>query len=109
MGCLFCSIVQKNTPATMIYEDELAVAFADINPKAPIHILVVPKKHISSLAEAEPEDQELLGHLLLVLQQVAKDKEVNGFKTILNTGREGGQVIDHLHFHLLAGKKFTED
>ena len=108
MDCIFCNIVQKNTPAAVVYEDDLAIAFKDINPKAPTHLLIVPKEHLTSLAHAVPEQKELLGHLLLVVQMLAQEKNLPGFKTIINTGKEGGQVVDHLHLHLLAGQKFNE-
>lgn len=108
MDCIFCNIVQKNTPAELVYEDEQEVAFNDINPKAPVHILVVPKKHITSLAHSTPEDDELLGHLLGTVRQIAQDKGLSGYKTLINTGRDGGQVVDHLHIHLIGGKKQAE-
>lgn len=103
MDCLFCNIVHKNSPAELVFEDDLAVVFKDIHPKAPTHLLVVPKKHLTSLAHATDDDAELLGHLLMVVQGIAKDKGLSGYKTIINTGRDGGQVVDHLHVHLLAG------
>lgn len=108
MDCIFCNIVQKSTPAKLVYEDEKAIAFEDIHPKAPIHLLVVPKEHLTSLAHANPEQQQLLGHLLLVVKKLAQDNKAAGYKTVINTGREGGQVIDHLHLHLLAGQKQAE-
>ena len=108
MDCIFCNIVQKSTPAKLVYEDEQAIAFEDIHPKAPIHLLVVPKVHLTSLAHASQEQQQLLGHLLLVVQKIAQDKQIAGYKTVINTGREGGQVVDHLHLHLLAGRKQAE-
>lgn len=108
VDCIFCDIVQKNIPAKLVYEDEQAIAFEDIHPKAPIHLLVVPKTHLTSLAHASAEQQQLLGHLLLVVQKLAQDKKIAGYKTVINTGREGGQVIDHLHLHLLAGQQLAE-
>lgn len=109
MDCIFCNIVQKSTPAKLVHEDEQAIAFEDIHPKAPIHLLVVPKVHLASLAHATPEQQQLLGHLLQVVQKIAQDRNIAGYKTVINTGREGGQVVDHLHLHLLAGQKQAED
>ena len=91
-----------------MYEDEYGVAFNDINPKAPVHILVVPKKHITSLAHSTSEDDTLLGHLLAIVRQLAESNGLDGYKTLINTGREGGQVVDHLHVHLIGGKKQTE-
>ena len=106
--CLFCRIAAGEIPATKRFEDDQIIAFDDIHPKSPIHILVVPKKHLTSLATANPEDAQLLGHLLLTVQQLAKENGLDGFKTVINTGRSGGQVVDHLHVHLLGGKPFTE-
>ena len=102
--CLFCRIARGEIPASKVYEDEEVLAFRDINPKAPIHFLIIPKKHIQSLAQAEPEDSALLGKMLgltrtLALQEGAK----NGFRVIINTGRDGGQEVDHLHIHVLGG------
>lgn len=104
MECLFCKIINKETPSDIIYEDDNFVAFKDINPKAPFHLLVVPKKHISSLNKIKEEDKELMAELIFVVQKIAKEKELKGYKLIINVGREGGQIIDHLHLHLLSGK-----
>ncbi len=108
MDCLFCSIVQGNIPAKVHYQDDLCLVFEDIHPKAPVHLLVIPKRHIVSLAETSVDDQEILGTLLVTVSQVAKDKGLKGYKIAINTGRDGGQVVDHLHMHLLGGKKFSE-
>jgi histidine triad (HIT) family protein len=108
VDCIFCQIVQKNTPAKLVYEDDQVIAFKDIHPKAPIHLLVIPKKHLVSLAEATSQDVELLGHLLVVLKELADDNGLSGFKTVINTGRDGGQEVDHLHAHLLGGQKQPE-
>ncbi|HWJ03594.1 MAG TPA: histidine triad nucleotide-binding protein [Verrucomicrobiae bacterium] len=105
-NCLFCSIVDKKIPANIVYEDELVIAFHDIHPVAPVHVLIVPKKHISSLNEAEEQDKELLGHILLTAGRIAKDLGIaaDGYRLINNCGQNGGQVIYHIHFHLLGGK-----
>jgi histidine triad (HIT) family protein len=103
MDCLFCRIVNGQVPADKIYEDDEVIAFHDIHPKAPIHILVIPKKHVDSLAHATDQDRQRLGQLLLAVSKLAKDQELTGYKTIINTGRDGGQVINHLHLHLLGG------
>lgn len=108
MDCIFCNIVQKSTPAKLVYEDDQVIAFEDIHPKAPIHLLIVPKTHLTSLAHATPDQEALLGKLLLVVQKLAQEKNVAGYKTVINTGRDGGQVVDHLHLHLLAGLKQAE-
>jgi histidine triad (HIT) family protein len=102
-NCLFCKIIEKQAPGEIIYEDEKFVAFKDIRPKAPFHVLVVPRKHIHSLDQVQQEDKILMGELILVLQKIAKEKELKGYKVQINVGREGGQEIDHLHIHLLGG------
>lgn len=89
----------------MIYEDDKIIAFKDINPVAPVHILIIPKKHISSVDHIEVQDKELIGELFLVVQKIAREKKIKGYKIGINVGREGGQIIDHLHLHLLAGKE----
>jgi len=104
MDCIFCKIINKETPADIVYESEKVIVFKDINPKAPIHILIVPKKHITSVKEVEIEDKELLGELFLVAKKIARDKNLKGYKLIVNVGREAGQIVDHLHIHLLSGK-----
>ena len=105
MNCLFCKIAKGEVPAEIIYEDEKFLVFKDIHPKAPLHLLVVPKKHIPSINHLELRDKELMGELFLVSQKIAREKGVakRGYKLMLNVGRGGGQLIDHLHLHLLAG------
>ncbi len=105
MACLFCKIVAGEIPAKKVFEDDRVYAFRDINPQAPTHILIVPRKHIDSLAETAAEDQETLGYLHLVAARVAKSEGLlQGFRTVINTGRDGGQTVDHLHVHLLGGR-----
>ena len=105
MSCLFCKIVSGEIPCTKVYEDENSIAFADINPQAPVHILVVPKQHITSLAEAKPEDAALLGKLLEAVAKIAASTQLaKGYRTVINTGEEGGQTVEHLHLHLLGGR-----
>lgn len=104
--CLFCKISQKSLSADILFEDDDILAFRDIHPKAPVHYLVIPKKHIRSLAEAENEDTELLGKLLQGIQKAAQMTDVaeQGYRTIINTRHYGGQEVDHLHVHLLGGE-----
>ena len=105
MDCLFCRIADGTIPAKKVFEDDKAIAFRDINPQAPVHILVVPKDHFGSLAEvgASPEDKALLGHLLALVAQIARTENLNrGYRTVINTGSDGGQTVDHLHLHLLG-------
>lgn len=105
-NCIFCQIADKKMKADIIFEDNDVVAFSDINPKAPIHILVIPKKHIDNIDEAKTEDQELLGHMILVAQKIARDKNIseNGYRLTFNVKKHAGQIVDHIHLHILGGK-----
>ena len=107
--CLFCKIASRELPAKIVYEDDDSVAFEDINPKAPIHILIVPRRHLATLLEAGQGDDRLLGHLLLVANNVARQKGIaeRGFRLVLNCNSEGGQVVFHLHLHLLGGQRLS--
>jgi len=106
MNCLFCRIVEKKFPSKEVYEDERVFAFEDVNPQAPVHILIVPKRHISTVLEAKPEDNELIGHLFQIANKIAGDRGIaeRGFRLVVNCNREAGQTIFHLHLHLLAGR-----
>ena len=108
--CIFCKIVKGEIPSTKVYEDEEILAFKDINPAAPIHILVIPKKHIKSLVELEKEDEILVGKIYTVINKIAEAQGVKekGYRVIVNCGKDGGQEVGHLHFHLLAGKPLGE-
>lgn len=108
--CLFCKIIKGEIPSTKVYEDEDILAFEDINPAAPIHTLVIPKKHITSLAHMEKEDEEIIGKIYSVINKIAEEKGVKekGYRVIVNCGKDGGQEVMHLHFHLLAGKELGE-
>ena len=102
---IFGKIIRREIPADIVYEDDLALAFKDITPQAPTHILVIPKKPIPRISEATPEDQNLLGHLLLTVQKVAADAGLsNGYRVVVNNGDDGGQTVDHLHFHILGDR-----
>lgn len=105
-SCLFCNIVARDIPADIVYETDAVIAFRDIGPQAPVHILVIPKRHIPSLAQAAVEDSELMGHLLLAVREVAEREGLAeaGFRTVLNTGADGGQTVHHLHAHVLGGR-----
>lgn len=103
--CIFCRIVAGEIPASIVYQDDQVIAFKDIHPKATVHLLLVPRKHIATLADAEPVDQALLGHMQLLLPKIAREHGLEtGFRTVLNTGRGGGQEVFHMHYHLLGGK-----
>ena len=105
MECLFCKIIDGTIPAPRVYEDDQCIAFADINPQAPVHVLIVPRQHIVSLAEATQEDAALLGHLLWATTEIARQKNLNnGYRTVFNSGSDGGQTVEHLHIHLLGGR-----
>lgn len=106
-GCVFCGIVAKRIPATVHLEDDLAIAFNDINPAAEVHVLIVPKKHVRDLEHATDADRDLLGHLLRTAAAVAAKLGVaeQGYKMLLNNGSGGGQVVMHIHLHLIAGKR----
>jgi histidine triad (HIT) family protein len=108
MNCLFCKIVDGSIPSTRVYEDEECIAFSDIHPQSPAHLLVVPRRHIGSLAEAAGEDTPLLGHLLAKAAELASQKGMaKGYRVVINTGPDGGQTVDHLHLHLLGGRHMT--
>lgn len=110
-NCIFCQIVSGKLPTSLRYEDEDIIAFDDINPNAPIHVLVIPKIHIESLADTNLNHQKLLGKLLYRCKLLAKDLNIvdNGYRVIINTGKWGGQVIPHLHVHLLGGAPLTSE
>ena len=108
--CIFCKIIKKEIPSNIVYEDNDIIAFHDIHPATPIHILVIPKKHIPSLVELTKEDEVLVGKIYGVINQIAKEQGVleKGYRVIVNCGKDGGQEVGHLHFHLLAGTKLGE-
>ena len=102
---IFGKIIRREIPADIVYEDDLALAFKDITPQAPVHILVIPKKPIPQISEAQVEDQGLLGHLLLTAQKVASEAGLtNGYRLVINNGSDGGQTVFHLHIHILGGR-----
>ena len=105
-ACLFCKIALKEIPSQIVYENERFVAFKDIHPKAPTHLLVIPKKHLSKLYDASAEEKELLGELLLIGKELAQNSPSGekGARFVINNGEWGGQEVDHLHLHVLAGK-----
>ena len=108
--CLFCKIIKGEIPCKKVYEDEEILAFHDINPAAPIHILVIPKKHITSLAHLKEEDEKIVGRIYTVINQIAEKDQFkeDGYRVIVNCGKNGGQEVMHLHFHILAGKQLGE-
>lgn len=108
--CLFCKIIDGQIPSTKVYEDESVLAFKDINPAAPIHILVIPKKHIDSLAHLTSEDKDVIWYIHEVINIVAEEQgfKDNGYRVIVNCGKDSGQEVMHLHYHILAGTKMGD-
>lgn len=108
--CVFCKIISREIPGDIVYEDEEIIAFKDIHPAAPIHILVIPKRHIGKITEVKKEDELLIGKIYLAINKIAEEQRIfeKGFRVIINCGEEGGQVVNHVHFHLLGGKKLGE-
>ena len=107
--CLFCNMVSGAMPCDKVYENEYVLAFRDIDPKAPTHILIIPKKHITTLNEINKNDQDLLGELLLTAKKIAKDEgiDTSGYRTVFNCNSDGGQTVFHIHMHLLGGRQMA--
>ena len=105
--CIFCKIINRELPSTIVYEDDDVIAFKDIEPVTPVHVLVIPKKHISSLVDLNEEDEKVIGKIYTVINKIAKEQGIldKGYRVIVNCGEDGGQVVKHVHFHLLGGKK----
>lgn len=104
--CLFCKIINREIPSEIVFEDDKVIAFKDINPLAPVHLLVVPKKHIQGLNDIIDQDEVMLGHLLMDVKKLAQEFNIaeSGYRVVANTGSDGGQIIGHLHFHLIGGQ-----
>ena len=110
MDCLFCSIIKGDIPSKKVWDDDTCYAFLDINPQAPVHCLVVPKKHIASADDVSPENAENVAHIFSVIPKIAKELGItNGYRVITNVGEDGCQSVKHLHFHILGGKKLPEN
>jgi histidine triad (HIT) family protein len=108
-GCLFCGIVEGKIKANTVYEDERIVAFTDIRPQAPVHILLIPRKHIAGVLDIEPDDQNLIGEIFQVAARLARDKGIaeSGFRVVVNSGADAGQSVFHLHYHLIGGRPMS--
>lgn len=108
--CIFCKIINKEIPSNIVYEDEEIIAFYDVNPAAPIHILVIPKKHITSLAHMNGDENNIISKIYVVIDKIAEKEGIKdkGYRVIVNCGKDGGQEVGHLHFHLLGGKFLGE-
>ncbi|MDD2233710.1 MAG: histidine triad nucleotide-binding protein [Desulfitobacteriaceae bacterium] len=104
--CLFCKIINKEIPSEIIYEDQAVLCFKDINPVAPVHLLIIPKKHLRDLNSAEQADQSLLGRILLIMPKLAVEVGIaqSGYRVVANNGPDAGQIVEHLHFHLIGGQ-----
>jgi histidine triad (HIT) family protein len=108
MDCLFCKIAAGTIPSKPVFQDELCYAFADVNPQAPVHFLVIPREHIPSVGHAGQHHKDLLGHLLWTAAEIARSKGLpKGYRVVINTGPDGGQTVDHLHVHVLGGRHLT--
>jgi histidine triad (HIT) family protein len=107
--CLFCRIVNREIPGSIVYEDDRLLAFDDVNPQAPTHVLIVPKRHIASLNELAAEDDGVIGQMVRRAAAIAKDRGLSerGYRTVFNTNRDGGQTVFHVHLHLLGGRSLT--
>ncbi|WP_291560394.1 MULTISPECIES: histidine triad nucleotide-binding protein [unclassified Clostridium] len=104
--CIFCKIINGEIPCNKVYEDDKVLAFKDINPEAPIHILLIPKIHIASINDLNHQNSHLISHIFLTIQNIAKELGIDesGYRVVTNTGKDGGQTVNHIHFHILAGR-----
>ena len=107
MSGIFTKIINREIPADIVYEDEHCLAFKDINPQAPVHVLLIPKKEITSAQEVQPEDKELMGHLMTKIPEIAKKLNLFTYRLVVNTGEDAGQTVFHLHLHILGGRKLA--
>lgn len=109
MDCIFCKIIKGEIPSKKVYEDDKVLAFYDLNPQAPVHFLVIPKIHLKSAAEINAENAPVIGHLFAVIAKITADLGItNGYRVITNCGKDAKQTVEHLHFHVLAGKELSE-
>ena len=109
MDCIFCQIVAGKVPSDILYQNEELIAFRDINPQSPVHLLIIPKKHISSLADLSQADSPLIGHMADTANRLAKKESISesGYRLVINCGKQGGQLVPHLHLHLLGGRQLS--
>ena len=110
MGCIFCQIIDGKVPSNILYQDEEVIAFPDINPQSPTHLIIIPKRHIPSLSHLSKAELSLIGHMVDVANQLAKKEGIaeKGYRLAINCGEQGGQMVPHLHMHLLGGKKLSD-
>ncbi len=111
MDCIFCQIVAGKVPSEIVYQDEEVIAFRDIHPMAPVHLIIIPKRHIPSLAHLSEAESSLVGHMVSIANQLAKRESISGsgYRLAMNCGEEGGQLVPHLHLHLLGGRKLSDE
>ena len=109
MDCVFCQIIAGKIPSDTVYQDEEVIAFRDIKPQAPVHLIIIPRRHIPSLAHLSEADSSLVGHMVTIANQLAKEEGVaqRGYRLVINCGKEGGQLVPHLHLHLLGGRRLS--
>ena len=106
--CIFCKIAEKEIPSNVVYEDDKILCFHDLEPQAPVHVLIIPKKHIASMDDVKADDQELMGHIMVKVSEIAEILELdNGYRLVNNCGEDGFQTVKHIHFHLLGKRKMT--
>ncbi len=110
MDCIFCQIVSGKLPTDIVYQDEEVIAFRDIEPQAPVHLIIIPRRHIPSLVQLSQADLSLVGHMVDIANQLAKRESVaeSGYRLVINCGKEGGQLVPHLHMHLLGGRRLSD-
>ena len=111
MECIFCQIVAGKVPSELLYQDEKVIAFRDINPQAPVHLIIIPKNHISSLIHLSEAQLPIIGRMVNAANELAKKEGISesGYRLVINCGKEGGQLVPHLHMHLLGGKKLSDE
>jgi histidine triad (HIT) family protein len=109
MDCIFCNIVAGKIPSDIIYQDEEVIALRDINPQSPVHLLVIPRKHFTSLTDLTEEEKPLMGHMITIANRLAKDEGIaeSGYRLVINCGRQGGQLVPHIHLHVMGGRQLS--
>jgi histidine triad (HIT) family protein len=109
MDCIFCHIVDGKIPSDIVYQDEKVIAFRDINPQSPVHILIIPREHFTSLADITEKEASLMGHMLVVANKLARDEGISGtgYRLVMNCGKQGGQLVPHLHLHVMGGRQLS--
>ncbi len=109
MDCIFCHIVSGKIPSDIVYQDEKVIAFRDINPQSPVHLLVIPREHFTSLADLTEKEAHLMGHMVGVANQLARDEGISGtgYRLVINCGKQGGQLVPHLHLHVMGGRQLS--